>query len=168
MQHFINNDDFVPYIASVKHKFIMIRYLFIVATLIMPFVAFTQSNVEDQAVRRCEVMPAFGDCVDAPTEDLYRCSSAALMEYVGARISYPELAMEMEVQGTIYIVFIIEKDGSVDDVRIMRGVGDNKGALALETEAIRIVKDLPDFRPGTEGGEEVRVQFVVPVKFVLE
>lgn len=127
----------------------------------------------DATVRRCEVMPAFGECVNSETADIYRCSSIAIMEHIGGLINYPADALEAEVSGTVYVMFIIEKDGSLNNVRVMRSIRVDDDSLSdavasLEAEALKAVSSLPDFRPGTEGGDPVRVEYVVPVKFVLD
>lgn len=127
----------------------------------------------DATVRRCEVMPAFGECVNSETADIYRCSSIAIMEHIGGLVNYPADALEAEVSGTVYVMFIIEKDGSLNNVQVMRSIRVDDDTLSdavasLEEEALKAVSSLPDFRPGTEGGEPVRVEYVVPVKFVLD
>ena len=127
----------------------------------------------DATVRRCEVMPAFGECVNSETADIYRCSSIAIMEHIGGLINYPADALEAEVSGTVYVMFIIEKDGSLNNVQVMRSIRVDDDTLSeavasLEAEALKAVSSLPDFRPGTEGGDPVRVEYVVPVKFVLD
>ena len=127
----------------------------------------------DATVRRCEVMPAFGECVNSETADIYRCSSIAIMEHIGGLINYPADALEAEVSGTVYVMFIIEKDGSLNNVQVMRSIRVDDDTLSeavasLEAEALKVVSSLPDFRPGTEGGDPVRVEYVVPVKFVLD
>jgi periplasmic protein TonB len=71
------------------------------------------------------------------------------------------------------VLFIIEKDGSVTGVKVMRSIRVDDPSLSdavasLEEEALKAVSSLPDFRPGTEGGDPVRVEYVVPVKFVLD
>ena len=127
----------------------------------------------DATVRRCEVMPAFGECVNSETADIYRCSSIAIMEHIGGLINYPADALEAEVSGTVYVMFIIEKDGSLNNVQVMRSIRVDDDSLSdavalLEAEALKAVSSLPDFRPGTKGGDPVRVEYVVPVKFVLD
>ena len=127
----------------------------------------------DATVRRCEVMPAFGECVNSETADIYRCSSIAIMEHIGGLVNYPADALEAEISGTVYVMFIIEKDGSLNNVQVMRSIRVDDDTLSeavasLEAEALKVVSSLPDFRPGTEGGDPVRVEYVVPVKFVLD
>jgi TonB family protein len=148
------------------------KYLLALSTVLFSFILMAQSD-SDATVRRCEVMPAFGECVNSETADIYRCSSIAIMEHIGGLINYPADALEAEVSGTVYVMFIIEKDGSLNNVQVMRSIRVDDDLLSdavalLEAEALKAVSSLPDFRPGTEGGEPVRVEYVVPVKFVLD
>jgi len=148
------------------------KYLLALLTVLFSFISIAQSDA-DATVRRCEVMPAFGECVNSETADIYRCSSIAIMEHIGELVNYPADALEAEVSGTVYVLFIIEKDGSVTSVRVMRSIRVDDATLSeavasLEEEALKAVSSLPDFRPGTEGGDPVRVEYVVPVKFVLD
>jgi TonB family protein len=148
------------------------KYLLTLSTVFFSFISIAQSDA-DATVRRCEVMPAFGECVNSETADIYRCSSIAIMEHIGGLVNYPSDALKAEVSGTVYVLFIIEKDGSVTSVRVMRSIRVDDATLSdavasLEEEALKAVSSLPDFRPGTEGGDPVRVEYVVPVKFVLD
>ena len=148
------------------------KYLLALSTVLFSFISMAQSD-SDATVRRCEVMPAFGECVNSETADIYRCSSIAIMEHIGGLINYPADALEAEVSGTVYVMFIIEKDGSLNNVQVMRSIRVDDDSLSdavasLEAEALKAVSSLPDFRPGTKGGDPVRVEYVVPVKFVLD
>ena len=148
------------------------KYLLALSTVFFSLISMAQSDT-DATVRRCEVMPAFGECVNSETADIYRCSSIAIMEHIGGLVNYPADALEAEVSGTVYVMFIIEKDGSLNNVQVMRSIRVDDDSLSdavasLEAEALKAVSSLPDFRPGTEGGEPVRVEYVVPVKFVLD
>ena len=148
------------------------KYLLALSTVLFSFISMAQSDT-DATVRRCEVMPAFGECVNSETADIYRCSSIAIMEHIGGLVNYPADALEAEVSGTVYVMFIIEKDGSLNNVQVMRSIRVDDDTLSdavasLEEEALKAVSSLPDFRPGTEGGDPVRVEYVVPVKFVLD
>jgi outer membrane biosynthesis protein TonB len=148
------------------------KYLLALTTVLFSFISIAQSD-SDATVRRCEVMPAFGECVHSETADIYRCSSVAIMEYLGGVLSYPSDAIKAEVSGTVYVMFIIEKDGSKSGIEVMRSIPVEDDSLleivaSLELEAVNAVKSLPDFRPGSDGGNPVRVEYVVPVKFALD
>lgn len=80
-----------------------------------------------------------------------------LMEYVNKNIKYPE---EAKVEGRVFIGFVIEKDGSVNEVKVIRGIGE-----LCDNEAIRMVKSMPNWKPGQIMGQPVRVRFQLPVNF---
>lgn len=86
----------------------------------------------------------------------------ALMEYLSKNIKYPEAAMKKGIQGRGIVQFVVEKDGSITNVKILRGVDPE-----LDKEAVLVVSAMPKWKPGTQRGEAVRVRFTVPVMFRL-
>ena len=86
----------------------------------------------------------------------------ALRKYIANALSYPEIAQEKKIQGKVYVSFVVEKDGSVGDAKIARGVDPS-----LDKEALRVVKNLPTWKPGKQRGEPVRVSYTVPINFAL-
>ncbi len=87
----------------------------------------------------------------------------ALMKYLATHIKYPELAKESGIQGRVFINFVVEPDGSIDHVKVLRGIGGG-----CDEEAVRVVKSMPKWNPGKQRGKPVRVSFNLPVKFTLE
>jgi len=86
-----------------------------------------------------------------------------LMEYLGKNISYPPMAKESGIQGTVFVTFVVEPDGSVTNAKIMRGIGGG-----CDEEAIRVVRNMPKWTPGKQRGKPVRVQFNLPIRFILQ
>ncbi len=86
----------------------------------------------------------------------------ARIKYFMENVKYPKEARDKGIQGTVYVNFVVEKDGSVTGVNLLRGIGGG-----CDEEAVRVVKDMPKWIPGKQRGEVVRVQFNIPVKFVL-
>jgi periplasmic protein TonB len=87
---------------------------------------------------------------------------AARLKYFGENIKYPQEAREMNIQGTVYVGFVVEPDGSISNVRILRGIG-----AGCDEEAMRIVSGMPVWNPGKQRGRAVRVQFNLGVRFTL-
>lgn len=85
----------------------------------------------------------------------------ARQKYLQENIYYPKEAREKGIEGIVYITFIVEKDGSISNVEVLRG------HELLAEEAIRVVKAMPRWQPGTQRGKPVRVQFNMPVRFSL-
>ena len=88
---------------------------------------------------------------------------AALMSYLAKNINYPTVAAENGVQGRVVIGFVVERDGSITDVSVLRGVDPS-----LDREAMRVVKSMPRWTPGKQNGSAVRVKYQVPVAFRLQ
>ena len=88
---------------------------------------------------------------------------AELMAYLGKNIKYPTIAQENGTQGRVIIQFVVERDGSITDVRVARGVDPY-----LDKEAVRVVQHMPKWIPGKQNGKAVRVKFTVPVMFRLQ
>ena len=87
----------------------------------------------------------------------------ALSKYLAENIQYPQLAKENNITGRVYVTFVVEKNGTVGNVKILRDIGGGCGA-----EAVRIVKSMPKWKPGKQRGQAVRTQFNLPVGFYLE
>lgn len=88
----------------------------------------------------------------------------SLMSYLSRNIKYPKNAKENNIQGTIVVKFIVNKDGSISDVAT---TGEKKGG-GLEQEAIRVVKSMPKWIPGEQDGKKVRVEYSLPIRFTLD
>lgn len=88
---------------------------------------------------------------------------AALMGYLHDNIHYPTVAAENGVQGRVVVGFVVERDGSITDVNILRSVDPS-----LDREAMRVVKSMPRWTPGKQNGSAVRVKYQVPVTFRLQ
>jgi len=88
---------------------------------------------------------------------------AALQRYLKNSVKYPNIAMENGIQGKVYVGFVVERNGSISNVRIARGVD-----ASLDKEAMRVVRLMPKWIPGKQNGEPVRVSFTAPINFVLE
>lgn len=94
---------------------------------------------------------------------MYPGGDAALMQYLISNIHYPAVAAENGVQGRVVVGFVVERDGSITDVNVMRSVDPS-----LDREAVRVVKNMPRWTPGKQNGSAVRVKYQVPVTFRLQ
>ena len=87
---------------------------------------------------------------------------AAMMEFLRNTVKYPEEAMKNGIQGRVVVQFIIEKDGSISEAKVIKKVNEQ-----LDAEALRVVGEMPNWTPGKQKGKEVRVKFTLPVTFRL-
>ena len=93
----------------------------------------------------------------------YPGGDEARIKFLQDNIKYPEEAKELGVQGKVFVTFVVEVDGSITDVRVLRGIG-----AGCDEEAVRVVKSMPRWVPGKQRGQPVRVQFNLPIKFTLQ
>lgn len=108
-------------------------------------------EVENKVFDVVEQMPSFPG------------GNGALMQYLSDNIKYPVVAQENGVQGRVVVSFVVEKDGSITDVKVVRSVDPS-----LDREATRVVKAMPKWIPGKQNGSAVRVKYNVPVSFRLQ
>lgn len=89
--------------------------------------------------------------------------TAALYKWLGQNIKYPAIARENGIEGQVVLSFVVEKDGSITEIRPLRELGGG-----CTDEAIRVVKSMPKWKPGKQNGRPVKVKYTLPVKFKLE
>ena len=87
----------------------------------------------------------------------------ALLNFISQNMKYPEVACEKGIRGRVIVSFIIEKDGSIVEAAVVRGVDPE-----LDKEAIRLVESFPKWKPGKKSGEPVRVKYTLPITFKLD
>ena len=113
----------------------------------------------------------FGDYGDADTgdedifmvvEDMPQFPGGNVTKWIAKNVKYPQLAQENGIQGKVFIKFVIEKDGSITDVQVSRGVD-----ASLDKEAVRVIKAMPKWKPGKQRGKAVRVSYTLPINFQL-
>lgn len=86
-----------------------------------------------------------------------------MLEFIGKNVKYPPMARESGIQGRVFVNFVVEPDGSVSNVKVLRGIGGG-----CDEEAIRVVESMPKWTPGRQRGKAVRVSFNLPVRFTLQ
>jgi periplasmic protein TonB len=114
-----------------------------------------------------------GVCFDEQGKEVPYCSYwqqpefvgglPALYRYLAEELRYPPKARKKNIEGTVYVRFIVEKNGGISEIELLRSVQKD-----LDEEALRVVGSMPDWQPGKKEGTPVRVQFTLPLKFRLE
>lgn len=89
--------------------------------------------------------------------------TAELFKYLSKAIKYPVIAQENGIQGRVVCSFVVNRDGSIVDIQVMRGVDPS-----LDKEAVRVISEMPKWKPGEQRGKPVRVRFILPVQFRLQ
>ena len=93
----------------------------------------------------------------------YTGGEEAMMKYVAENIKYPQAAKDKNISGRVFVSFVIEKDGSVSNVKVVRGIGGG-----CDEEAARVIKEMPKWKPGMQKGKPVRVNYMMPIFFKLD
>ena len=93
----------------------------------------------------------------------YPGGEAKLFEYIKKNMKYPQIARESGIKGRVFVSFVVEPDGSVSNVKVLRGIGGG-----CDEEAMRVVKAMPKWKPGKQRGKAVRVSYMLPVNFQLQ
>lgn len=111
-----------------------------------------------------EKIPQFQSCESTEVRKGMECFNQQISSHIMKNLVYPESASKANIQGRATVMFVIDREGNVTKVKA-RGP---HGGSALEEEAIRIVKLLPQFKPGIQRGKPVNVSFALPIRFKLD
>lgn len=87
----------------------------------------------------------------------------AMYRYIGDNMKYPSAAQRANVSGKVFVKFVVERDGSIGDIQVLKGIG-----FGCDEEATRVIKSMPKWSPGRQNGRNVRVYFTMPISFRLE
>lgn len=117
---------------------------------------------EDEIFMIVEKMPAFPGCEGKRGDDLKACTELEVRKYISRYTKYPQIAKDAGISGTVYVYYEINKKGKIENAEILRGVHKS-----LDSEALRVIKNIPTHTPGEQRGKPVRVRYTVPVKFIL-
>lgn len=149
---FSENDfiDDLPIIESVNQKS---------APKVQP-----QVKEEDPILIFTDNMPVFGEDCKALINEKERktCSEKSIMNFISSKVRYSSLAKDINLEGKVVTKFVIDKEGHVTDVEILRGLG-----AGLDKEVLRVIQLMPDWEPGKQNFKPVKVQMIIPVKFEL-
>ena len=118
---------------------------------------------EKEIFKIVEESPTFPGCESITDQGPRKaCAEEKLMTFIHENIRYPNAARENGIDGMVVVQFVVERDGSISNVKVVRDIGGGCGQ-----EAIRVVESMPKWNPGKQRGRPVRVQFTLPVKFIL-
>ena len=108
-------------------------------------------QIKDKVYEQVEQMPEFSG------------GQSELVNFLMKSIQYPDESKKKGTQGKVFVSFVVDKDGSIKNAKILRAVDP-----LLDAEALRVVKSMPKWTPGKEKGKAVAVQFTLPIKFALK
>ncbi len=125
-------------------------------TEIPVYIPVERPSREEEEIVEQEIFLVVEDQPDFPGGDVAR------IRYFSQNINYPIQARELNIQGTVYIGFVVEPDGSISNISLLRGIGGG-----CDEEALRVVAAMPRWKPGKQRNQAVRVKFTLPVRFTL-
>ena len=114
----------------------------------------------DESVKNDSISEVFVDFEEMPQ---FPGGVSALLEFLRTNVRYPKDAFEANVQGRVLVTFVIEKDGSICEAKVVKPVYPS-----LDEEALRVVNGMPNWEPGKVAGEPVRVKYTIPIAFKLQ
>lgn len=158
----------------ILHRTMTTRRLFVLPSLLIGAIAMAQEDVPDT-----RLIPDIGSDVviemAAPHEPdsnavlvvveempSFPGGMPALFAYVSEHLQYPAEAKERRVEGMVLMQFTVERDGSISDIQVIRGIGSG-----CDEAARRVVQQMPAWKPGQQGGKPVRVRYSLPIRFKL-
>ena len=118
---------------------------------------FTPPEIEEEEIVEAEIFKVVEEMPEFPG------GAAKMMEYIQKNIKYPMMARESDIQGRVFVNFVVEPDGTITNVTVMRGIGGG-----CDEEALRVVQSMPNWKPGKQRGSAVRCSFTVPIIFKLQ
>ncbi len=138
----------------------MYRTIFISMMVIAFLGSMAQEAVSFNSV---DTMPIFPGCEEVKDEnERTSCFNMKLAEHIINHFEYPELAMKKNIEGKVYVTFVISMDGSVRDIEVALSAH-----ASLDEAAVKVIKSLPQFNPATRNGKPVPVALTVPINFRL-
>lgn len=130
---------------------------------------FSQSVINEKTkerpIKNVEIMPMMisPSCTQVDMDEKKKCSDLAMLNYIYRTLIYPEDAREYGVEGSAIVQFTVEKDGSIVEINMIRGL-----CQSIKDEVTQVIKSFPKWSPGYQDGQPVRVLYTLPVKFKLE
>ncbi|MEI6766336.1 MAG: energy transducer TonB [Bacteroidota bacterium] len=116
-------------------------------------------NSDNQVIEEVVETPIFTVVEEMPS---FPGGDESRIKFLQENIKYPQMARESGIQGTVYVTFVVNENGQVTDVKVLRGIGGG-----CDEEAVRVVKMMPPWNAGKQSGKPVRVQFNMPIRFTL-
>ena len=158
---------FATFVGRVKAKFIISVVCALALSTLSARAQTTASSsgpASSQVVLRPSIPAYFPGCDRMPegTEGKAACSNQQLSQYISNALTYPQAAIEAEVEGVVVVSFVIDPNGAIGGVRLLRDIGYDCGE-----EAQRVVKAMPTWQPAISGGKRVATQLTVPITFSM-
>ncbi|HNQ42708.1 MAG TPA: energy transducer TonB [Saprospiraceae bacterium] len=133
------------------------KYLTVIL-LILPLFCFSQ---DEEAGQNKSVKSGFGVSV-VQVQPEFPGGPDSLQSFLKQNLTYPDSAKFNRIQGRVYIGFLVDKKGKIGEAKVLSGVNE-----LLDNEALRVVSQMPQWKPGTAGGNPTSVQYILPIDFII-
>jgi len=137
----------------------MKKYFFAILIVLTISINNYAQNIDTTDTIKKDNEPIF-TTVEEPAK--YPGGDEALKKFIHENIKYPREAIKNKISGTVYVQFVVEKDGSISDVKVVRGIGGG-----CDEEAVRVISKMPNWIPAKQKGIPVRSFYIIPIIFVL-
>ncbi len=121
-----------------------------------------EEEAEEVVFMRVENMPAFPGCENEPRDKITECTGLKVRQFIQKNVKYPQICLDANIQGKVWVYYEVGRDGKVKNAKIMKGVHPK-----LDAEALRVVRNLPVHKPGSQQGKKVTVKYTIPVNFKI-
>lgn len=118
--------------------------------------------VEQEIFTIVEDMPKFKGCENLSGNEATTCTNTEIQKFIAKNIVYPPMALENDIEGKVFVRFVVNPKGEVTDVTIAKGADS-----LLDNAALKLVKTMPNFTPGKQRGKAVPVQYIIPINFKI-
>lgn len=141
----------------------MIRFISLLALSLFFYASLLSQSYDQEIVHKvADQMPLFESCDQVAKGEQTDCSNQKLIQFIIANLKYPKEAQEARVEGRVFVMFVIGKDGTVRDAEVVKGIGSG-----CDEAARAIVDAMPNWVPGKKDGKDVAVQYTLPLTFKL-
>jgi len=137
----------------------MKKFLFAILILLTISINDYAQNIDTTDTTNKDNEPIFS-IVEEPAQ--FPGGDEALLKFIRKNIKYPKQAIKNKISGTVYVQFVVEKDGSISDIKVARGIGGG-----CDEEAVRVITKMPNWIPAKRKGMPVRFFYVIPITFAL-
>ena len=150
---------------SKTNKFAILKIMAVIPIAMLLILACARNTETKNEISKGQIINDEGGDIFTVVEQMPEFSGGknALFKFISKNIKYPEEAIKQEISGRVFVTFIVEDDGEITNIELLRGIGGG-----CDEEAMRVVSIMPKWKSGYQKGVSVRVRFNLPIKFVLK
>ena len=150
---------------SKTNKFAILKVMAVIPIAILLILACARNTETKDEISKGQIINDEGSNIFTVVEQMPEFSGGknAMFKFISKNIKYPEEAIKQEISGRVFVTFVVEADGEITNIELLRGIGGG-----CDEEAMRVISIMPKWKSGYQRGVSVRVRFNLPIKFVLK